>query len=142
MPRIRQLDIPSVFNNEAEQDETHVEKEDHGKRLLPLIDDSDDELIPTSLNRVTKVWVSSKSGLGCFACGFHELLIDIAAATGTDISVIDDINGIQISGRNLGDVDDALGKLTRIEQPLVCQILSCTHAEANLISRLLETLTW
>lgn len=142
MPRIRQLDIPSVFNNEAEQDGTHVEKDDHGKRLLTLVDDSDDELIPTSLNRVTKVWVSSKGGLGCFAYGFHELLVDIAAVTGTDISVIDDINGIQVSGRNQGDFDDALGKLTRIEQPLVCQILSCTRAEANLISHLLETLTW
>lgn len=120
MPRIRQLDIPSVFDNGAEQDGADVETEGHGQRLLTLVDDSD-ELVPVSLSRVTKVWTSlNGGGLGCFAYGFHEVFVDIAAMTGTEISLIDDINGIQVSGRNQGDVDDALGKLTRIEQPLVC----------------------
>lgn len=119
MPRIRQLDVPSVLDNGEEQNGVSLEKEDHRQDLLTLVDDSNDELIPVSLSRVTKTWLSSNGGLGCFAYNFHEVLVDIAAVTGTDISVIDDTNSIQISGQNQGDVDDAMAKLTRIEKPLV-----------------------
>ena len=130
MPRIRQLDLPSGFEPEAEQDGTSVDNEDHEQRLRTLVDDSD-ELVPISLNRVTKVWLSVQGGLGCFADGFQQVLVDVAAVTGTDIAVIDDINGIQVSGRNQGDVDDALGKLARVEQLLVRLGRNGVHAEAN-----------
>lgn len=116
MPRIRQLDIP-MFNNEDGQVEVESER-DRKEDLLTLVDDSNDELIPFSLNRAKKGWLSSTGGLGCFA-NFQEVLVDIAVMTGTEISIIDDIHGIQVSGQNQGDVDEALGKLTRIEKPLV-----------------------
>lgn len=119
MPRIRQLDVPSLFDSGEEQNGVGLEKENHRQDLLTLVDDSNDELIPVSLSRAIKPWLSSNGGLGCFAYNFHEVLVDIAAVTGTDISVIDDTNGIQVSGQNQGDVDDALAKLTRIEKPLV-----------------------
>lgn len=108
-----------MFDDQEEQNGVSLEREDQREDLLTLVDDSNDELIPVSLSRVTRTWLSSSGGLGCFANDFHEVLVDIAAVTGTEISVIDDINGIQVSGQNQGDVDDALGKLARIEKPLV-----------------------
>ena len=121
MPRIRQLDVPSVFNDENDQTKVESEK-DRKEDLLTLVDDSSDELIPVSLNRVTKHWISENGGLGCLA-NFREVLGDIAAMTGTEISAIDDTLGIQVTGQRQVDVDDALEKLSRIEKPLVRQPL-------------------
>jgi hypothetical protein len=121
MPRIHQLDIPSVFDDEDDQAKVESEK-DCKEDLLTLVDDSNDELIPVSFNRATKHWISENGGLGCLA-NFQEVLGDIAAMTGTEISAIDDILGIQVTGRHEVDVDDALEKLSRIEKPLVSQPL-------------------
>lgn len=119
MPRIRQLDIPSMFDDEDDQTKSGLLEKDGKEDLLTLVDDSNEELIPVSLNRITKSWLSSNGGLGCFASNFHEVLADIAAMTGTEISVVDEIHGIKVSGQNQGDVEDALAKLARIEKPLV-----------------------
>ena len=108
-----------MFDDEDDQTKSGLVEKDGNEDLLTLVDDSNEELIPVSLNRITKPWLSSNGGLGCFAFNFHEVLADIAAMTGTEISVVDEINGIKVSGQNQGDVDDALAKLTRIEKPLV-----------------------
>lgn len=117
MPRIRQLDVPSMFDDEDDQTKVESEK-DRKEDLLTLVDDSNDELIPVSLNRATKHWISENGGLGCLA-DFQEVLGDIAAMTGTEISAIDNDLGIKVTGQQQGDIEDALGKLTRIEKPLV-----------------------
>jgi hypothetical protein len=102
-----------------EDDQTKVESEkDRKEDRLTLVDDSNDELIPVSLNRATKHWISENGGLGCLA-NFQEVLGDIAAMTGTEIAAIDDTLGIQVTGQHQDDVEDALGKLTRVEKPLV-----------------------
>lgn len=120
MPRIRQLDVPSIYD---EDDQAKVESEkDRKEGLLTLVDDSNDELIPVSLNRSTKYWISENGGPGCLA-NFQEVLSDIAAMTGTEITAIDDTLGIQVTGQHQIDVEDALGKLTRIEKPLVSRLL-------------------
>lgn len=120
MPRIRQLDVPSMLD---EDDQTKIESEkDRKENMLTLVDDSNDEPIPVSLNRATKHWTSETGGLGFFA-NFQEVLGDIAAMTGTEISAIDDTLGIQVTGQHQVDVDDALEKLSRIEKPLVSQPL-------------------
>lgn len=109
-----------MFDDEDDRTKAGSEK-DRKEDLLTLVDDSNDELIPVSLSRTIKHWVSEEGGLGCLA-HFHEVLEEIAAMTGTEIAVIDDINGIQVSGQNQVDVDDALAKLTRIEKPLVSEL--------------------
>ena len=133
MPRIRQLDIPSMFDDEDDQTKSGLLEKDGKEDLLTLVDDSNEELIPVSLNRITKSWLSSNGGLGCFASNFHEVLADIAAMTGTEISVVDEIHGIKVSGQNQGDVEDALAKLARIEKPLVSSY-SSTRALASKVT--------
>lgn len=108
-----------MFDDEDDQTKSGLLEKDGKEDLLTLVDDSNEELIPVSLNRITKSWLSSNGGLGCFASNFHEVLADIAAMTGTEISVVDEIHGIKVSGQNQGDVEDALAKLARIEKPLV-----------------------
>lgn len=127
MPRIRQLDVPSMFDDEDDQTKVESEK-DRKEDLLMLVDDSNDELIPVSLNRATKHWISENGGLGCLV-NFQEVLGDIAAMTGTEIAAIDDTLGIQVTGQHQVDVEDALGKLTRIEKPLVSRPLSQRHGD-------------
>ncbi|XHG03342.1 hypothetical protein AWENTII_006653 [Aspergillus wentii] len=117
MPRISQLEIPVIFDDEMSHIPVGVEKDQEGD-LLALDDGSNEEFIPLSINHDTKYWLSSSGGLGCFSANFHEVLAEVATMTGTEISIIDDIKGIQVSGKNQGDVDDALAKLTRIEKPL------------------------
>ena len=108
-----------MFDDEDDQTKSGLLEKDGKEDLLTLVDDSNEELIPVSLNRITKSWLSSNGGLGCFASNFHEVLADIAAMTGTEISVVDEIHGIKVSGQNQGDVEDALAKLARTEKPLV-----------------------
>ncbi|KAJ1713690.1 hypothetical protein COH20_003366 [Aspergillus flavus] len=123
MPRTRQLDIPIMLQDEGASVPVATTEDSLGG-LLALDVDSDEELIHHShlMTRVTKFWLSSHGGIGCFATGFHEVLTEVAAVTGTDITLIDEAKGIQISGNSAGDVDDALAKLTRIEKPLSCLV--------------------
>ncbi|KAE8386756.1 hypothetical protein BDV23DRAFT_137912 [Aspergillus alliaceus] len=118
MPRTRQLDMPIVLQDDG----ASATEEDKPEDLLALDNDSDEELIPHSYvkSRVTKLWLSPDGGIGCFSTGFREFLVEIAAVTGTNIAIIDDLKGIQVSGTSAGDVEDALAKLTRIEKPLSC----------------------
>ncbi|KAB8219165.1 hypothetical protein BDV33DRAFT_204666 [Aspergillus novoparasiticus] len=123
MPRTRQLDIPIMLQDDGASVPVATTEDSLGG-LLALDVDSDEELMHHShlITRVTKFWLSSNRGIGCFATGFHEVLTEVAAVTGTDITLIDEAKGIQISGNSAGDVDDALAKLTRIEKPLSCLV--------------------
>ncbi|KAE8417547.1 hypothetical protein BDV36DRAFT_175612 [Aspergillus pseudocaelatus] len=123
MPRTRQLDIPIMFQDDGASLPVATTEDSLGG-LLALDIDSDEELIHHShlMTRVTKFWLSSHGGIGCFATGFREVLIEVAAVTGTEITLVDEVKGIQISGNSAGDVDDALAKLTRIEKPLSCLV--------------------
>ncbi|KAE8346927.1 hypothetical protein BDV24DRAFT_157927 [Aspergillus arachidicola] len=123
MPRTRQLDIPIMLQDDGASVPVTTTEDSLGG-LLALDVDTDEELIHHShlMTRVTKFWLSSNRGIGCFATGFHEVLTEVAAVTGTDITLIDEAKGIQISGNSAGDVDDALAKLTRIEKPLSCLV--------------------
>ncbi|OGM50685.1 hypothetical protein ABOM_000453 [Aspergillus bombycis] len=121
MPRTRQLNIPIMLQDDGASVPVATTEDSLGG-LLALDIDSDVELIHQShlMTHVTKFWLSSHGGVGCFATGFNEVLTEIAAATGTNITIIDEVKGIQISGSSAGDVDDAVAKLTRIEKPLSC----------------------
>lgn len=93
-----------------------------------MLDDSSDEEAGISSNdQCTKYWLSPTGGLGCFAGSFQDVLSEIAILTGTQISIEDDVKGIQVSGSNAADVDDALEKLTQIEKPLVSFRVFCSH---------------
>ncbi|CEL08388.1 hypothetical protein ASPCAL11539 [Aspergillus calidoustus] len=115
-PRIRQLALPS-----AARDKTNtMELSDAAVRggLLAL-DDDPATLIPHQMTRVTKFWLASAGGVGCFAANnYRDMLKDIAKGTGTEIIVPDDLKGIQVSGPCTNDVDDAMAKLSEIEKPL------------------------
>ncbi|THC98518.1 hypothetical protein EYZ11_002026 [Aspergillus tanneri] len=117
VPQIRQLDIPSAL-----QDDSNPVLDEHNESqegdLLALDEDPNEELIPHSIDRVTKHWVSSDGGVGCFAANFHDILSSIAIMTGTEIAVAEDLKGIQVSAKNSNDVDDALAKISRIEKSL------------------------
>ncbi|PYH81680.1 hypothetical protein BO82DRAFT_392170 [Aspergillus uvarum CBS 121591] len=78
------------------------------------------ELIPTSSIHITKLWLSANGGVGCFSFESRKLLASIADLTSTEIAMLDDIKGIQVTGTSEVDVDDALAKLTRVEKPLAC----------------------
>lgn len=119
MPRVRQLEVPSAFDDEV--DFIPESTEQTNEALLALGDDSEEELVPNPMSDVTKSWLSQEGGLGCFAVGFQDILTEIARLTGTRISVIDDRRGIQVTGKAAGDVEDAMGKMTRIERPLVSE---------------------
>ncbi|KNG85162.1 hypothetical protein ANOM_006048 [Aspergillus nomiae NRRL 13137] len=123
MPRTRQLNIPIMLRDDGASVPVATTEDSLGG-LLALDIDSDVELIHQShlMTHVSKFWLSSHGGIGCFATGFHEVLTEIAAVTGTNITIIDEVKGIQISGSSAGDVDDAVAKLTRIEKPLSCLV--------------------
>ena len=77
-------------------------------------------VIPHTFTQVTKFWLAAAGGVGCFAHEKHrETLGEVARHTGTEIAIIDEIKGLQVSGGNEGDVNDALERLSRIETPLV-----------------------
>ncbi|RAL09796.1 uncharacterized protein BO97DRAFT_310485, partial [Aspergillus homomorphus CBS 101889] len=78
------------------------------------------ELIPTSTIHITKFWLSSRGGLGCYSFESRNILSSIAELTTTEITMLDDTQGIQVSGTSAVDVDDALAKLSRVEKPLTC----------------------
>ncbi|KAL2870069.1 uncharacterized protein BJX67DRAFT_391355 [Aspergillus lucknowensis] len=115
-PRLRLLALPSVVRDHSSSMEVY----DAAVRgCLLTLDDDAEQLIPHPMTQVTKFWLSSAGGVGCFASNkYCETLEAIAKGTGTEITVLDDLKGIQISGRRANDVDDALAKLTQIEKPL------------------------
>jgi hypothetical protein len=89
---------------------------------LLALDDDPATLIPHQMTRVTKFWLASAGGVGCFAANnYRDMLKDIAKGTGTEIIVPDDLKGIQVSGPCTNDVDDAMAKLSEIEKPLVSE---------------------
>ncbi|KAL3465283.1 hypothetical protein BJX64DRAFT_285536 [Aspergillus heterothallicus] len=114
-PRIRPLALPIAVRESATN--TGCSQTDSTDSLLALVDSN--EIIPHHRTLVTKFWLSSTGGVGCFAASNHlKTLQDIAKATGTEISVPQGTKAIQVSGGNASDVDDALVKLTEIERPL------------------------
>jgi hypothetical protein len=117
MPRVRQLDVPAVLSDEGLPAMSSPEKH-QGPSLLALDDDFDEDTVPYSRNHATKFWKSPNGGLGCFSSNFHDVLAGVAIATGTEIAIVDELQGIRVSGTT-EDVDDALTKLTQIEKPLV-----------------------
>lgn len=116
-PRVRQLDVPAVLSDEGLPAMSSPEKH-QGPNLLALEDDSDEDIVPYSRNHATKFWKSPNGGLGCFSSNFRDVLTGVAIATGTEISILDESQGIRVFGTT-EDVDDALMKLTQIEKPLV-----------------------
>ncbi|KAL2831767.1 hypothetical protein BDW59DRAFT_157726 [Aspergillus cavernicola] len=114
-PRLRLLNLPVVIPDNISPMEASDATENGG--LLALDDDA--EVVPHPMMQVTKFWLSSDGGVGCFGSSkYQEMLSEISKGTGTNIAVIDDLKGLQVSGRCETDVDDALTKLTRIEKPL------------------------
>ncbi|KAL4803005.1 hypothetical protein BDV18DRAFT_166522 [Aspergillus unguis] len=115
-PRLRVLDLPSVVRNHpsivASVDKHQTEA------LLPLDDDTE-KLIPHPRTKISKFWLSSTGGVGCFSRNANkEILGEVAYCTGTEINLVDDFKGIQVSGGSENDVDDALTRLSQIERPL------------------------
>ena len=111
------LDLPSVVQNtsSAVDDPQWV-----GNGGLLTLDDDTGAFIPHPRTQITKLWLSSVGGVGCFAANmYQDMLGEVAKGTGTDITVLDELKGLQVSGGRENDVDDALAKLTRIEAPLV-----------------------
>ncbi|PYI25721.1 hypothetical protein BP00DRAFT_408865 [Aspergillus indologenus CBS 114.80] len=107
-PRIYQLDMTSSLQSLGNEDE-----------MNPSLEDGC-ELIPTSSIHITKLWLSPNGGVGCFSFESRKLLASIADDTSTEITMLDDTKGIQVTGTSEVDVDDALAKLTRVERPLAC----------------------
>lgn len=120
MPRIVRLDDGLFHENKS----YHSEPSQDNPTLVAVGDDSE-RLVPHSLLQFAKYWQSSGGGLGYF--GSAELfttpnldvLKTIEKATGTIISINKDLKNIKVVGWNIGDVDDAIGKLTRSEFALV-----------------------
>ncbi|KAL4765093.1 uncharacterized protein BDW70DRAFT_169479 [Aspergillus foveolatus] len=91
----------------------------------PLVDDTDNShdegLLMSDDDPVRVVPHAFTQGVGCFAHEKHrEMLGELARHTGTEIAIIDEIKGLQVSGGNEGDVNDALERPSRIETPLSC----------------------
>ncbi|RAH66257.1 uncharacterized protein BO66DRAFT_187017 [Aspergillus aculeatinus CBS 121060] len=107
-PRIYQLDMTSSLQSHGNEDELNLSLDDGC------------ELIPTSSIHITKLWLSPNGGVGCFSFESRKLLASIADLTSTEITMLDDTKGIQVTGTSEVDVDDALAKLTRVEKPLAC----------------------
>ncbi|KAL4989805.1 hypothetical protein BDW68DRAFT_186135 [Aspergillus falconensis] len=115
-PRLRLLELPTGVRDEyllgGEPGNSH-----NGGLLM--LDDDPVTVIPHPFTQVTKFWLAAAGGVGCFAYNKHsEMLSEVAKHTGTEIAVIDELKGLQVSGRNESDVDDALERLSRIEGPL------------------------
>lgn len=118
-PKIRQLEISTVHEVE---EANSIPAELTVVREGQLLDgDSDEEVVVNSISRVTKAWSSSFGGLGCFVQSgdYNHILARVADATGTEIVVDERSRNLRVSGKNASDVEDALVRLTRIEQPLV-----------------------
>lgn len=92
-----------------------------------LVDVSSDSgiVVPHPLSQFAKYWQSSKGDLGFFGSAElfttpnFDVLKAIEKATGTIISINKDLKNIKVAGWNVGDVDDAIGKLGRVEFTLV-----------------------
>lgn len=86
------------------------------------MDDDTSTFIPHPKTKFTKFWLASAGGIGCFGQdSFSQMLGEISKCTGTEIVVIDEFKGVQVSGGSENDVDEALAKLCQIEKPLVSE---------------------
>ncbi|KAL2818127.1 hypothetical protein BJX63DRAFT_85394 [Aspergillus granulosus] len=115
--RIRLLALPSAVRDNT----TNIDRSDTGvKEGLLALDDDSGQIIPHQMTQVTKLWLSSAGGIGCFGGNeYQKTLRDIAKGTGTEITVPNDLKAVRVSGRCTNDVDDALAKLSEIEKPLL-----------------------
>ncbi|KAK1143212.1 hypothetical protein N8T08_006910 [Aspergillus melleus] len=116
VPRIYRLEVPAILQDVPIPDLSQDANTQEGD-LLALGTPQDEGPIPHP--RVTKTWVSQEGGAGCYP-QFHSMLSEIPKLTGTEIAVAEDLKGIRVSGRNENDVEDALAKISRIHQPLMC----------------------
>ncbi|GKZ73739.1 hypothetical protein AnigIFM50267_010676 [Aspergillus niger] len=111
------LDVSAIMPVDEDPVVSDTDKDEEGG-LLALSDSSDQELIPNPAALVTRFWLSSNGGVGCFSDNrFRDFLSQIAALTGTEACVVEG-RGVQVIGKSVEDVQDALAKLTRIEKPL------------------------
>ncbi|KAL6230405.1 hypothetical protein BDW75DRAFT_248736 [Aspergillus navahoensis] len=115
-PRLRALGLPTGLRDECSLGDEPGNNYNGG---LLLLDDDPSRVIPHPFSHVTKFWLPAAGGLGCFAYIKHrEMLSEVAKHTGTEIAVVDELKGLQVSGGNEGDVNDAIERLSRIEEPL------------------------
>ncbi len=111
------LDLPSVVQDGSSTVDDPQWVDNGG---LLTLDDDTGTFIPHPRTQITKFWLSSAGGVGCFAANMYQVMLEeVAKGTGTEITVVDELKGLQVSGGRETDVDDALAKLTRIEIPLV-----------------------
>lgn len=79
--------------------------------------DSDDEHESQVFN---DKWTSNGSGIGYFTNAPPGLLKELGSLTGTDITVESNSSQLLVSGKYPDDVKEAMDRLTRMDQPLVC----------------------
>ncbi|OJJ46114.1 hypothetical protein ASPZODRAFT_67178 [Penicilliopsis zonata CBS 506.65] len=127
MPRIRQLEIPATIELEGLEQNTRSAQEVHEGDLLNYA--SDDQVLGS---RYSRYWLSPKGGLGIFAVGFLDFLSGVANVTGTEISVVSNEKGILVTGKTAVDVEDALARLTRLEEPL--SLIHCPRVSNVIIA--------
>ncbi|KAL4883713.1 hypothetical protein BJY04DRAFT_216061 [Aspergillus karnatakaensis] len=85
---------------------------------LLALDDDVNTIIRHPFKRTVKSWLSSEDGERRLEIDkYSAILRDIANCTGTEI-IIDNHEGLQISGRSDSEVNQALAKLNQIKKPL------------------------
>ncbi|KAL4872294.1 hypothetical protein BDV12DRAFT_153272 [Aspergillus spectabilis] len=115
-PRLRLMNLAAAVRDTSSAVESPAVVEEGG---LLALDDGSEEIVPHPLKQVVKFWLSSEGGVGRFAArNYQEFLDEIAKGTGTEVTIFDDLKGLQVAGRTESDVNDALAKLSRIEKPL------------------------
>ncbi|PYH97815.1 hypothetical protein BO71DRAFT_480860 [Aspergillus ellipticus CBS 707.79] len=113
MPRVSQLENSAPIRSEAGPGISGSDDDDQG--LLTL----DEDLITHSPTKLSKVWLSPNKDAGCLSINcFQEFITPLATLTGTEMVLVQE-SGIQVTGNNPTDVEDALAKLSRIEKTLV-----------------------
>ncbi|KAL2834719.1 hypothetical protein BJY01DRAFT_80562 [Aspergillus pseudoustus] len=124
-PRIRLLALPSAVRENTTDMEFSDTRQQEG---LLVLDDDSTEFIPHQMTQVTKFWISSAGGIGCFGANdYMKMLQIVAKGTGTEVTIPTDLKAIRVSGRCADDVDEALSKLSEVEKPLSyirCPVIS------------------
>ncbi|KAL1965815.1 hypothetical protein VTN77DRAFT_5136 [Rasamsonia byssochlamydoides] len=113
MPRVRRLEVSDIAT--VDEDTAEAPESEAQEKLLALDSDSGDDVTHT---RCTKNWLSSGGGIGYFLHAPRDFLKEVGTLTGTEITVESQVKGLQASGKNPSDVQDALEKLTRLDSLL------------------------
>jgi hypothetical protein len=133
MPRVHRLEVPDVVTADEEDIAEAPVTEDQEMLVAVDTDDAEDG----ANKQCTKQWLSSTRAIGCFSYGPRDLprdlpralpqdfLKEIGTLTGTEITVESQMKSLQISGKNPGDVEEALERLTRLDNLLVSCFVLC-----------------